>query len=85
MPEEDCENIVLGCLRPPDFYALTGGVGHPRPHTGAYGIFPTLFYKEKYDFFYDWKLLKNKEVLFVEYVPWGENGKAAIVEAPPLA
>ena len=37
---------------------------------------------EKYDFFYNWKLLKNKEVLFVEYVPWGENGKTAIEDTP---
>lgn len=47
-----------------------------------YGMFPSLFYKEKFDFFYDWKLLKDKEVIFVEYVPWGQNGKTPVEDAP---
>ena len=35
-----------------------------------YGTFPYLYYKENYNFFYNWKLMKDQEVLFVEYVPY---------------
>lgn len=35
-----------------------------------YGTFPYLYYKDSYNFFYDWKLMKDQEVLFAEYVPY---------------
>ena len=50
-----------------------------------YGMFPYLYYKESYTFYYDWKFLKDKEVLFVEYVPFDHNGSAPDMEAPRWA
>lgn len=47
-----------------------------------YGMFPYLYYKESYTFYYDWKLLKDREVVFVEYVPWDHSGSEPIKDAP---
>ena len=50
-----------------------------------YGMFPYLYYKESYTFYYDWKMLKDKTVIFAEYVPFNENGKAPLEGAPRWA
>ena len=41
-----------------------------------------VYYKESYTFYYDWKLLKDKEVLFVEYVPFDDNSNSPREDAP---
>lgn len=50
-----------------------------------YGMFPYVYYKESYTFYYDWKMLKDKTVIFAEYVPFSENGKSPMEGAPRWA
>lgn len=47
-----------------------------------YGMFPYLYYKESYTFYYDWKMLKDKDVVFVEYVSFDNNDKEPDMDAP---
>lgn len=50
-----------------------------------YGMFPYLYYKESYTFYYDWKMLKDKDVIFVEYVPFDQRSDKPDADAPRWA
>ena len=44
---------------------------------GHYGFYGQLYYKDSYNFIYEWKVLKTKEALYLEYVPSNDSKPTA--------